>query len=403
MRTSPWVCGLTLVLAMETVASAAPPSLETFVLTVGGNSSGPSGCYTFSAPAPVNGYFGPVGAFVPIDGLAPCGVDGGFDDQSATVGPLYDDRTLTTSWNEGSFDGDASAVARFGHVTATTDGWYAGQPSSTTVIGSDAFGRFDDAFTFTSPSFSNGQSGNFRFYVTVAGAQTTTGPGYGDLFVRYQVNAGPIYTMLRVSMSNATDMPFIVSLDGVGVPPGMVAVPGSVTGSGVARSFLIPFTFGSPLDFTLGAMTYAIPLNGSTVVSDFDVMITGIEVTGPLGQSVTDWTLTAASGAQYDDDGVTAVGRAPQAPAEKLTASPNPAGTSVRLSLDSSRSIEGRVEFFDVAGRRVRDVPNARMGAGHIVTWDGRNDRGEIVPSGVYFARWTWSGGTATTRITWVR
>jgi flagellar hook assembly protein FlgD len=45
---------------------------------------------------------------------------------------------------------------------------------------------------------------------------------------------------------------------------------------------------------------------------------------------------------------------------------------------------------YDVAGRRVRTLVSETQSPradGFRVTWDGRNDRGEAVASGMYFCR----------------
>jgi flagellar hook assembly protein FlgD len=46
------------------------------------------------------------------------------------------------------------------------------------------------------------------------------------------------------------------------------------------------------------------------------------------------------------------------------------------------------LSVFDVAGRRVRTLVDGWMRAGpHSSRWDGRDDGGRAVASGVYFAR----------------
>lgn len=60
--------------------------------------------------------------------------------------------------------------------------------------------------------------------------------------------------------------------------------------------------------------------------------------------------------------------------------------TSVEYSLPSAATV--RLAVFDARGRRVRSLASGFHEAGlHAATWDGRDDRGESVGSGVYFAR----------------
>jgi flagellar hook assembly protein FlgD len=67
---------------------------------------------------------------------------------------------------------------------------------------------------------------------------------------------------------------------------------------------------------------------------------------------------------------------------------------------------EGRValEVFDARGRRVRTLLQNRVVSGSLdVEWDGRDDQGHSVPSGVYFCRLTAPEGATTRRMTLVR
>ncbi len=68
---------------------------------------------------------------------------------------------------------------------------------------------------------------------------------------------------------------------------------------------------------------------------------------------------------------------------------PNPFGsrTLVRFTLPGESDVT--LDVLDVGGRRVRSlVLGERHSAGtHVVEWDGRSDRGERVPSGMYFVR----------------
>jgi flagellar hook assembly protein FlgD len=59
-----------------------------------------------------------------------------------------------------------------------------------------------------------------------------------------------------------------------------------------------------------------------------------------------------------------------------------------------------RLEIFDLAGRRVRSLASGVLPAGEVTReWDGRDDRGHGVRSGVYFVRLTTPARTFTTRL----
>ncbi len=84
--------------------------------------------------------------------------------------------------------------------------------------------------------------------------------------------------------------------------------------------------------------------------------------------------------------------------------SPNPfaKGTSVNYELAQY----GRVELtvHDVSGRLVRRLESGPRQAGfHTARWDGTDGRGRLVPSGVYFVRFSADGNVSTGRLTLVR
>jgi Zn-dependent metalloprotease len=71
------------------------------------------------------------------------------------------------------------------------------------------------------------------------------------------------------------------------------------------------------------------------------------------------------------------------------TIRPNPfwPRTTIRLAVGEG---SGKVDLaiFDVSGRRVRQLLDGRLAPGyHQVVWDGRNDAGDPVPSGMYMIR----------------
>ncbi len=67
---------------------------------------------------------------------------------------------------------------------------------------------------------------------------------------------------------------------------------------------------------------------------------------------------------------------------------PNPARGACALRLTLGRTSEVEVVLFDVAGRLLRTLSQARFEPGeHVVAWDGRDERGEPAASGLYLVR----------------
>lgn len=70
-------------------------------------------------------------------------------------------------------------------------------------------------------------------------------------------------------------------------------------------------------------------------------------------------------------------------------------GTLIRYSLPQGKSGEAKIEIYDVTGTFVRSLSQSAPSGGtyYYVEWDGRNDDGKKVASGVYLARFTLNGG----------
>jgi hypothetical protein len=101
-------------------------------------------------------------------------------------------------------------------------------------------------------------------------------------------------------------------------------------------------------------------------------------------------------------DGIELVKQFQTTVVEKLTqktgytlsdAYPNPFNPRTSLKFSLSRPAEICVEVFDLQGRKIRTLVRARQPAGmHVAVWNGRNQSGEIVPSGVYLWRFLIEG-----------
>lgn len=75
------------------------------------------------------------------------------------------------------------------------------------------------------------------------------------------------------------------------------------------------------------------------------------------------------------------------APLLAALAHPNPFGASTAIAFTLARAAQVRIQIFDVTGAAVRTLADGRFLAGErVMTWDGRDDAGRAVSSGVYFS-----------------
>ncbi|MEZ4386730.1 MAG: FlgD immunoglobulin-like domain containing protein [Candidatus Krumholzibacteriia bacterium] len=103
-------------------------------------------------------------------------------------------------------------------------------------------------------------------------------------------------------------------------------------------------------------------------------------------------------------DPVTAVEPVPGALAAGVTAAPNPFNPLTILRFELSASERVSLEILDVRGRRVAHPLDADLPAGvHEARWEGRDESGREVPSGVYLARLTAGRVESTVKLTLAR
>ncbi len=74
------------------------------------------------------------------------------------------------------------------------------------------------------------------------------------------------------------------------------------------------------------------------------------------------------------------------------------------INFDLHRSTPVKIQVFDISGRWVADLVDRSMPAGHHeIAWDGRDDRGRGVSSGVYLYRFRAGDINKTMRMVLVR
>ena len=136
------------------------------------------------------------------------------------------------------------------------------------------------------------------------------------------------------------------------------------------------------------------------------LLVSGVHVEGPLGVSlinsaeleegnywvycqVTDGGRLAGDWSEgtvnFAEEIVSAVGEAAGDRPRLVSAFPNPFNprTSFRVELNAETAVN--IDIYDIRGQRVRHLFNGNLAAGnHALEWDGHDDRGRTLPSGVY-------------------
>lgn len=288
---------LLLVLLAFGARSPQAQSLQTFVLTAGGQSS----CTTGAAPPVVVALFGPQGVFEPSPSFAACNVPATVRSLGAASGPLSDTQALVTAWGPGphALDATTQVQARYGILRAQARSVYAGESTTLTVAGAEGFSTFTDTFTITSPDLAAGTPATLRLLVDVGGhLSSTVGNGTADVELVYRVGLGPIFTLFRSQSNSPLVPPFLTSVTGNGLS-GFTLGPGTMSGSGQLDTLAIPIVLGTPFQLQLALLAFAVPGATSTTESDFQARVAGFAVSGPGGQAVANLTVSALSGASY--------------------------------------------------------------------------------------------------------
>jgi hypothetical protein len=85
---------------------------------------------------------------------------------------------------------------------------------------------------------------------------------------------------------------------------------------------------------------------------------------------------------------------------------PNPlrGGNSTNIKFSLPRAQKVTIRVYDVAGRRVKTLVDGVKQAGHhYITWDGKNDRGSRVATGIYFYQMKYSDKVLSKKIVLIR
>jgi hypothetical protein len=85
-------------------------------------------------------------------------------------------------------------------------------------------------------------------------------------------------------------------------------------------------------------------------------------------------------------------------------ATPNPFNPVTEISYTIPAAGRARLAVYDVSGRLVKVLADGHHEAGaHAAVWDGRNERGRLLGSGVYFARLEAGGNVSVRKLLMVK
>lgn len=116
------------------------------------------------------------------------------------------------------------------------------------------------------------------------------------------------------------------------------------------------------------------------------------------------WVSTSASGILRISGAISSVEAPNTAQPRDFTLqpnSPNPFNPSTRIRYHLQKAAEVNLAVYDLQGRLIRTLASGRQNAGeHLQTWDGRDENGSSVASGVYICVLNASGRIATQKMT---
>lgn len=288
-------CGLGL-------AAHAVPSLE----TINGIVAGAGRCGTWG-PAPELSFFTFAPADVAVGGIAACGYSGGYQMQSAAIGPLTRHDSLgpvilgPPAHSLGFYSGTADARSSYGSRGAAAHSDIAGgvPQSNLALFDSVAAATFSDTLTATSPLVASSSVGSVRYQFRVDGRMTSLGAPAAFLF-------GENYAVLDVKQGNGPVVEVMnahVRRGGLGTisntppPAGWVTSTGILSGSSVFYSVALPMLWGQPWDLKVGLLAWSYGTADSQFLNT--ATLSGFEFFDADGVAVNDFSLSSASGTDY--------------------------------------------------------------------------------------------------------
>ena len=119
------------------------------------------------------------------------------------------------------------------------------------------------------------------------------------------------------------------------------------------------------------------------------------------------WIGTESDGLwRFDANNATTVESTQQTPSSFTlsTAYPNPFNASTTINFTLNKPEKVNLAVYNLTGQRVRELASGNYNAGsHTTVWEGRDDSGNAVSSGVYLARMESGGASKVVRMAMVK
>jgi hypothetical protein len=200
----------------------------------------------------------------------------------------------------------------------------------------------------------------------------SAGTGYADLTLDNSLN-------LHLELS-ATGLSSTISASHI--HKGAVGVNGAVVFN------IGAFSGTTSVDFILTPAQRDEILAGLYYVNIHTANFPGGEIRGQIGNASAADAADGTSGASSD----------------RILAFPNPSRGAAILSYQMARAEVGEIGVYTPEGRRLRTLVSGPLGMGrHEVAWDGRDETGAPVPSGIYFYLLRAGGRSESGRLTMIR
>ncbi|MFQ6009174.1 MAG: FlgD immunoglobulin-like domain containing protein, partial [Candidatus Zixiibacteriota bacterium] len=159
----------------------------------------------------------------------------------------------------------------------------------------------------------------------------------------------------------------------------LIAGGGFGTAGGVVASNIAAWDglSWSSLGSGMNDEVYTLTVHDNKLIAGGDFNVAGSKVSAYLAA----WTKHATSIEDKTETGLPA--------AFKLSQNyPNPFNPETRIEFTLPRASHVTIEIYNILGRKVKTLVNQRLSAGNkAVTWDGTDDDGSLVSSGVYLYR----------------